>query len=88
MFQARKEDSFELRIAGGRGPFRGLDAPCAPGFHYRRVAARNQARIAAGRSVGCVSAGDFAGFPVVLISIKSLSELPQQTGLQELKVVN
>jgi hypothetical protein len=28
------------------------------------------------------------GFPVLLISIKTLSELPQQTGLQELKVVN
>jgi len=29
-----------------------------------------------------------AGFPVVLISIKTLSELPHQTGLQELKIVN
>jgi hypothetical protein len=28
MFQARKEDSFELRMAGRHGPSRGLDAPC------------------------------------------------------------
>jgi hypothetical protein len=39
MFQARKEDSFELRIAGGHGPSRGLDAPCTLRFHYRKAAA-------------------------------------------------
>ena len=44
MFQARKEDSFELRIAGGHGPSRGLGAPCALELQYRKAAANNQAR--------------------------------------------
>jgi hypothetical protein len=35
-----------------------------------------------------VETGDFCGISVLLISIKTLSELPHQTGLQELKVVN
>jgi hypothetical protein len=39
MFQARKEDSLESQSAGGHGPSRGLDAPCALKFHYRRFAA-------------------------------------------------
>ena len=29
MFQARKEDSFELQNTGGHGPSRGLGTPCA-----------------------------------------------------------
>jgi hypothetical protein len=35
-----------------------------------------------------VETGDFCGISGLLISIKALSELPHQAGLQELKVVN